>query len=302
MKKCFIFILLCLAASPLLPARAETLLSIQERPPAILYTYYHQAGWGNRVQVGCLDSCGGLWRLAGDGRKLQWPYETAGQMIYLQAGSGFERVGELSHSVLSDLESLISDAEDQGSRMRPAACDAGTEYSYAVRHAQDGTSQIILLGASGDNCFENTDPSAQALYSWLRKTCPWVRSFAGTDNMGPRGFAPVSIRSFCGWEDIDFSSAAVSGVYMDFEAGCREIVLGEKEQDEIRRLAMEGQVTGKVSAMQTTGGLTRYCFRDQKGDFLASMKISGHLLVREDGMYGIAFVAPQAEGGSEGDQ
>jgi len=251
----------------------------------ILYSYYRQMGWGDRVQIGCMDANGCLWLLTGHDSALQWPYQTEEQLEYLQASHGMELVGRLNSEELFDLKSLVISAEDQGHASHPVANDAGTERSYAVQYGPEDHAHGILLGMSGDDCFENSDPNAQALYQSLRRLFPQVTCYGG--NMGPRGFQPVSIRAFCGMEGLDLDSLAVSAAYMDCEAGPRTLKVSEEDRLYLLRLIRYGKVTGKANATMTTGGTTCYDLSDQAGNFLSSLELYQGLLVRSDGMYTI---------------
>ena len=51
----------------------------------ILFTYYRQIGWGDRVQIAYVDSKGGLWLLKGYDSELQWPARSAEQILYLSS-------------------------------------------------------------------------------------------------------------------------------------------------------------------------------------------------------------------------
>ncbi len=262
--------------------------SQDEKPRPIAFTYYRQMGWGDRVQVGYVDEKGGLWFLKGNDSSLHWPYGKEEQLAWLTESDAFTPAGTLEHEDLFSLKSLVSGTEDQGSRSFPAANDAGTERSYAVRYNRDGTPEIILLGMSGDDCFENFDPDAQALYLYLHLQFPEVTCYAGLDGMGPAGFTPVPLMSFMGVEDADLSGAAVKAFYQDCEAGSREISMDLKAQARIWDLLLNGQVVGKANATLTTGGMTDYCFYDRNGRFLFTMELYSGLLVCSDGMYYIS--------------
>ena len=282
MKRIVWWIILCLTVTVFSRALAEA----DSIPRIILYTCYQQAGWGDQVQVGCVDENGGLWLLTGNDSDLEWPYKRDEQLAYLQTCAALDQTGELRSGVLFDLKGLIASVEDQGSHSHPVAEDAGTECSYAVQYDRDGAVSCVLLGMSGDSCFENFDPNAQALYQRLRQLFPQVRSFGG--NMGPAGFLPVPVRAFCGWDDVDFSDVTISGAYQDCEAGSVAISLTEEDQRALLDIVLNGKVTGKAKASLTTGGTTCYSFYDQEDHFLASIELYEGLLVRPDGMYTIS--------------
>lgn len=259
----------------------------------ILYTCYRQMGWGDRVQIGCVDTDGCLWLLTGSDSTLKWPYEVSEQLDYLQAAGEMEPVGKLDSGELFDLKSLVFSTEDQGHDSHPAANDAGTERSYAVQYDRDNRPRGILLGMSGDDCFENFDPDAQALYQRLRQLFPQVTSYGG--NMGPAGFQPVSVKAFCGLDELDLNSLTVAAAYMDCEAGPQKLNVSEEDRLRLLDFIQNGKVTGKANATQTTGGSTSYSLFDPSGRFLASLELYQGLLVRPDGMYTIAADALPTE-------
>lgn len=280
MKKCLcLLIALCLTAALVPFARGEgTAL-----PRVILYTYYRQMGWGDRVQIGCVDEKGGLWLRTGQDASLRWPYQTGEQLSQMQSRGEWEQTGALSFDDLFALKGLVSAVPDRGNESRPAACDAGVEYSYAVQYGPDGAPRCLLLGMSGDDCFENADPNAQALYLYLRRLFPQVTCYGG--GMGPAGFQPTPLRAFCGWEDADLSGAEVVAWAIDCEEGPRELSLSDAERERLLRLAAEGVVTGKANAMAVTGGTVACAFYDRAGKRLASLELYRGLLVLPDGMY-----------------
>ncbi len=162
----------------------------KDTPYPILYTNYRQMGWGDRVEIGYVDSSGCLWEVHGNDSDLQWPDGAEAQLAYL-TDQEFEKTGCLSSDALSDLQSLISSVEESDASPHAAACDAGTEATYAVRCDREGNAAAILLGMSGDDCFENPDPNAQELYLAMRKLFPTVTSYFGDPLIGPAGFSPV---------------------------------------------------------------------------------------------------------------
>lgn len=284
MKKLCFLCILCLLIG-LLPALAEAPAKPER---VILYTYYRQLGWGDRVQVGCVDEKGGLWFLAGHDGQLHWPYGPEKQLEYLAACSQLEYLGALDRDGLEDLKSLVSTADDAETQMQPAACDAGTEFSFAVRWDRSGEAAVVRLGMSGDDLLENPDPNATALYFWLRRQFPAVTSYAGVPGMGPAIPAPVSIRDFCGFGDRDFSRAVVTAWHTDCEAGIFPVEVTEKDAERLRQLAAHGMVTGKANSYCVTGGTTLVCFADAQGNALGSLELYRGLLVTNDGMYAIA--------------
>ena len=281
MKKACLMLLA--AAVLLMTAPSQACAEASAEP--VLITYYRQLGWGDRVEIGYVDSAGSCWLLTGSDSELKWPYRSAEQIRYLSEHS-FEMAGSLSSDDLFALKSLVYAVEPSTEPSHPAANDAGTERTYAVRYGRDGTPEPVLLGMSGDDMFENTDPNAQGLYLAARRLFPRVTAYGGS--MGPAGFTPVKVSEFCGLGRL--AGATVKAVFNDCEAGPREIALCRAEQKEILRLAGEGLVTGKVSAVSTTGGFRTYYFY-RGGKCLGSFDICDGLLYRNDGMYSITSAA-----------
>ena len=286
MKRILCLITMMLLAAGICPAGRAEPSNAPSPGLVILYTAYRQAGWGDRVQIGCVDADGCLWLATGSDSDLKWPCQTEEQLEYLRTSGRMAWIGRLDPEKLFDLKSLVLSTEDQGHASHPAANDAGTELSYAVEYERECRAHCILLGMSGDDCFENTDPDAQALYLYLRQIFPQVTCFGGS--MGPQGFQPVSIRSFCGMEGLDPDGLTVSAVYMDCEAGPQALSVSETDRHDLLNLIRYGKVTGKVNATITTGGTVCYDLSDPSGCVLASLELYQGLLVRSDGMYAIA--------------
>ena len=274
-KMCFALLLFVCLMIPSLPAFA----GVSAEP--ILYTYYRQMGWGDRVEIGYIDSNGDCWMLAGSDSELQWPFKPEEQIQYLSEHS-FGKTDTMKYDELFALKSLISAVEPSDEPSHPVADDAGTERTYAVRYNKNGSSEPVLLGMSGDDMFENTDPNAQGLYLAARRQFPEVTAYG--DNMGPTGFTPVNIVEFCNLGSL--KGATVKAVFNDCEAGPGAVVLSPADQNEMLKLVSEGVVTGKVSAINTTGGYRTYSFF-RGGKCLGSVDIYKGLLYRNDGMYSI---------------
>ncbi len=249
----------------------------------ILYTFYRQVGWGDRIEIGYVDSKGGLWVLNGNDSELHWPYQTDEQIHFLSERK-FEKTGTLAFDDFFAFKSLVSSVSISEEKPHPAANDAGIEQTYAIRYDNQGSAEPVLLGVSGDDFFENTDPDAQSLYRSARLLFPNVTSYAGDELMGPMGFIPVSISSFLGLKDL--SGATVQAYYNDCEAGPSEIILTEEEQAQILDQAENGMVTGKVSAIETTGGFWTFYF-NRGEEHLGQINLYDGLLYCSDGMYSI---------------
>lgn len=262
---------LCLAAS-----------AIAERSELLLYTVYEQVGWGDTVQVGCVDEDGGLWTLEGSAAELGWPYKLEEQLDYLASSSRLQKVGELDHEDVFAIESLIYEVEDRYEGATGVACDAGVQISYAMQYDRDGACTPVRLGMSGDDMYENTDPNAQALYARLKALFPNVTCFG--DNMGPAGFQPVPVAEFCHIDTAALEGTKIVGWYDDCEEG--PIPMGDDADVEAARdIVLHGVVTGKANAIETSGDIDVYVFYDKDDNYVASIDLYHGLLVWYDGMY-----------------
>lgn len=275
MKKICLMLLLIFMISPSVRADAKS------TPQPILYTYYRQMGWGDRVEIGYIDSNGDCWMLAGSDSEIKWPDQPDEQIQYL-TGHSFAKTDTIDYNNLFEMKSLIFAVTPSNDSSHPVANDAGIERTYAVRYDKDGFPDPVLLGMSGDDMLENTDPNAQGLYLAARRQFPYVTAYGG--NMGPAGFQPEGITAFCNLGDL--TGATVKAVFIDCEAGPSDIVLSRDDQNNILSFVSKGVVTGKVNAIGTTGGFRTYSFfRDSI--FLGSIDICDGLLYRSDGMYSI---------------
>ena len=262
-----------------------------ERPSIILYTAYRQVGWGDAVQIGAIDIDGGLWTARGYDSELKWPYGWENQIAYLQTSDFLAEAGKLTNDDLFALKSLVSTVSAPEGKPSGWMCDAGTESSYALRYDREGNAEAILLGMTGDDFLENTDPNAQALYLKLRLLFPFVRCYAGEISES-WGFQPVPLAAFCGLEGIDWDSVTVSAVYEDCEAGPRELEVTESEAKRVIGLMKNGVVTGKENALCVTGGTKALFFTDRDGKAVGSITLYNGLLVRNDGMYSVQNILP----------
>ncbi len=247
-----------------------------EAPRIMLFTFYEQMGWGDRVEAGCVDDAGVLWTLSGSAAEICWRY---GEEYEYLSGAALTPAGKLEGEALFDLAGMVECVQAQEGGPSPVAEDAGTEQSWAVR--QDGTR--VLLGMSGDEMFENMDPTAQALYLRLRELFPSVTCYG--EGMGPAGFQPVSLAEFCGYDPETVRGAALRCADQDCEAGSIQRELSPEEEEEIRELAVAGRVTGKENCAMVTGGTRSFSFYDEADRCVASLEFYRGLLVRPDGMY-----------------
>jgi len=257
--------------------------ALAERPRIILFTAYRQVGWGDAVQIGCVDTDGGLWVAAGHDAELKWPYGREKQVEYLRMSDHLTEAGKLSYDELFSLKSLISSVQATEAKPVGWMCDAGTESSWAVRYDRDGNPEAVLLGMTGDDLLENTDVNAQALYLELRALFPFVRSYAG--EMPGWGFQPVSVTEFCHLDGIDWDGVKVSAYYTDCESGHKELEVTEDQEKQILDFMNSAMVTGKENALDVTGGMTSLFFSDRDGKPVGFIELYGDLLMCGDGMY-----------------
>ncbi len=261
-------------------------LAAGDSPRMILVTCYWQVGWGDSVFYGCVDEEGGVWTLQGSVSELGFPGSPEEQLAFLTQSKDLVNCGtRFVGDDLFDLKGLVCSTEDQGSETENAADDAGIEMSYAVTWDEDRP-QAILLGVSGDERFENTDPNAQALYLLLRKTFPEIPSYAYSDlNMGPKGFQPVPVKEFLKMQELDLTDATVTCYVVDCEAGLIESEVSEEDQEWILNLVENGTVTGKANATMVTGGTWVYIINDAEGNDIGGVELYRGLLVTSQGMY-----------------
>ena len=258
--------------------------SAEERPRIILYTAYRQVGWGDAVQIGCVDEDGGLWSAVGYDSKLKWPYRWEEQLDYLRTSDTLTEAGTLPHDDLFSLQSLIASVKPTEEKTQGWMCDAGTETSVALRYDREGNATAILLGMTGDDFLENTDVNAQALYAKLRVLFPFVRSYAGEINR-PWGFQPVSVASFCGLEGIDWENVTITAYNNDCESGPEEMEITAEDAKQVIQYMKTAMVTGKENAADVTGGYMTLCSSDRNGNLLGFINLYEGLLMRGDGMY-----------------
>lgn len=282
MRKSIVLFILVLITGILL-AGAGTAEARSDDPQIILYTYYRQMGWGDRVQIGFMDEDGGLWTLSGYDSALNWPYKPEEQLQYLSSEQmKFTEEKKLDHDDTFSIKSLIYEVEDQGSKSIPAANDAGTEKSYAVLYSSEGEPEFILLGMSGDDFFENSDPDAQALYLILRRLFPIVTSYA-YGPIGPHGFISTPIAEFLGLDTDSLVNAEIKGFYNDCEVGNIPLELTEKDKENLLYLIRNGRVTGKADNIISTGGYDVFSFYDPEGNFIESISFYEGNLATNDG-------------------
>ncbi|MBQ9325744.1 MAG: hypothetical protein IJ246_08225 [Clostridia bacterium] len=264
------------------PAQADRLKDI------MLYTYYRQSGWGDRVQIGVLDEQGRVWTLSGSDSVLHWPYDTQAQIAFLENCEDFvlrEKLGRKSEYSINALSSLVSGVQAEEAKIQSGANDAGVEATWLLRKRRDGDSESVLLGMSGDQVYENTGPDAQALYLAMRTLFPEVVSYAyGSSIMGPQGFIPIPVRDFCRISSQDY--ARIQCIY-DSESGYHEREMTEYEKAWIADVLDRGLVTGKANNISVAGSETSYCFFGRNDQPVGRLDFYGQLLTMGDSMYTI---------------
>lgn len=278
----YIFVLVLMACMILI-GTGETAAE-SAAPRVILYTYYRQMGWGDRVQIGWLDEDGNVRLITGYDSSLKWPYKPEEQLAYLEKTAEGSEEEPLRHDDLFSIKSLVYSVEDQGSKAIPAANDAGTEKSYAVRYSVDSEPEIILLGMSGDDWFENIDPNAQALYLLLRRMFPAVTSYA-YGPIGPVGFTPASLASFIGLDADAVLNAKVEGYLIDCEEGPIPLELTAEDEAALIYVIRNAKVTGKADCVVSTGGMASYSFYDADDKLIGTVDFEDGLLLGPDGRY-----------------
>ena len=98
-------------------------------------------------------------------------------------------------------------------------------------------------------------------------------------------FQPVPVWKFChGFRD-GLDTAVITAYTSDCETGLAEVEITPEETEEIRRLAMNGTVTGKASDEMVTGGTWVYSFETPKGTHLLTVELYRGRIVGSDGMY-----------------
>ena len=98
-------------------------------------------------------------------------------------------------------------------------------------------------------------------------------------------FRPLPVWKFChGFRD-GLDTAVITAYTSDCEAGLAEAEITAEEAEEIRRLAMNGTVSGKGSDEMVTGGTWVYSFTTPGGTHLLSIELYRGMIVGADGMY-----------------
>ena len=239
--------------------------------------------------IGVVDANGGLWRYDG-------VFESQGDWWHtlqgLAAQGKLTRVGDLSHSELFELESLVYTINTDNIITGNNFIDDGdtTErYAFRTNINDDGVmdTEIILLGTEGSDMREHTCPAAQALYKRLATLFPDIQSVDYGPGTVPAGFQPVPIAEYCRISGIDAENIVVRCYDSDCEIGLIDVELSEKEQQDYLNLIRNGFVTGMANATMVTSGTTVIVFETADGTRLGSLEFYRGLLCANDGMYEI---------------
>ena len=264
-----------------------------ETPDIILVTVYEQMGWGDAISVGFVDQNGGLWMLEGSASALEWPHAPEMQIAYLLRTEQKVQVGKLPPDDTFDLKGLIECAEMRQPEPQGWACDAGTQRSYAVLNRDSGT-EIMMLGITGDDMWENTDVNAQALFAHLCRLFPGVPCYAGmyAETTGESwGFTPVRLRDFLQADWADRDDITMECRMTDCEEGLLDCPVTDADTAKILNILRNASVTGKANATFVTGGTYTFSFSDGKGNFLGFFEVYGDMVVSDDGMYYIDMLS-----------
>ena len=255
-------------------------------PRIILYTYFWQIGEDDRLEIGSLDEEGVMRTFSGCFSESSWPFGAKEQLEYLSHTEKFTVKKTLSRDEIFAVKSLLSGVEKrQYDPVYTDIDDGGTEESFAVRYAKDGEPEIILLGKSGIELFENTDPNAQALYLRLRKLFPEVPNDAYDPYLGPKGFEPVPLTAFLGLDGDALLNTEIEAFLTDSEEGDLPLELSTEEKTELISLLRDGMITGKADCISSTGGVSLYTFRSPNGTLLGEADLQDGWLVTNDGRY-----------------
>lgn len=255
-------------------------------PRIILYTYFWQIGEDDRLVIGTLDEDGVLRTLSGIFSEMNWPSRTVEQLEYISHTEKFEVKGNLSSEERFAIKSLLYEVKPQeGQTLYTGIDDGGAEESYAIRYLKESEPEFILLGKSGIELFENTDPNAQALYLRLRTLFPDVPNDAYDPGLGPEGFKPVPLSAFLGFDTETLMNAELAAFYNDCEEGNIPIEMTAEVVTKIQTLVRNSIVTGKADCIISSGGTSVYTFRSSDGTFLGEIDLEDGMLVANDGRY-----------------
>ena len=107
----------------------------------------------------------------------------------------------------------------------------------------------------------------------------------GPDESADADPQPVPVWKFCHGLRDGLDTAVITGWTTDCEEGSIPIEMTPEETEEIRRLAMNGTVTGKAGDESVTGGTWVYTFETPGGKHLLTIELYRGMIVAPDGMY-----------------
>ena len=271
---------LMLALTLCLILAASVTASAAEHPgrPILVASYINYA-WGFRYEAGFVDENGVCWTLSLSGDD-SGGHPSGDRLHTAYPASAYTQTGKLKSDVLFTLKGMVLGAEDRKPEYQPVACDAGSYSVSAIRYGKDGEAKITVLGAAGDDLYENTDPTAQALYRKMTELFPAVPHFADDPSVSPMGFIPNGVLDFLGIGCGDPALLTASACLTDCEAGPEEAEPSFTVQE-----LMDMQVTGKANCESVTGGTEIITLRNAAGEYVGSVEFCRGLLVTSDGMY-----------------
>ena len=97
--------------------------------------------------------------------------------------------------------------------------------------------------------------------------------------------ANVPVWKFCHGLRDGLDTAVITGYQTDCEEGLIPIEMTPEEIEDVRRIAMNGMITGKVSDEMRTGGTWVYVFETPGGKHLLSIEMFGGMIAGSEGMY-----------------
>ena len=95
----------------------------------------------------------------------------------------------------------------------------------------------------------------------------------------------IPVWKFCHGVREGLETAVIKAYAISCEEGPREVEISAEEAEEMRRLAIDGVVTGKANGMGVTGGTWVYSFSSPEGEHLLSIELYQGWIVAADGMY-----------------
>ena len=306
------------AAAENAPSPADSL------PRVILYGVYRPDPGTDRVALGCLDEAGDLW--LAEQAEASWPAATAGIEKLLSARRGMhwqENVLEdlydgclMDREWLNDLAAMADTVPLQEGVPEETGLAGWQLAVYAMRTAEGGESESVLLGMGGRFLFENTDPGAQMMYRWMWRKLVLMEIFTSdagyaAEGIEPHGFETVSLREFFRLPDGS-EEAEITAESVDCLTGFQKMELVEEDLDEIRTLVRRGVVIGKRNSAILTGGTIVIRLQGADGQDLGSMEFyktapdeygSQELLaVAQDGMYSVSLLPEPVDALAEEEQ